>query len=110
MQPTFTDDQIRANAAFPELVRVLRTVNWIFWSVLPVFVAFSVCGVFLGMHWALAVAAVLAVGNAGGQVYARRRARRLLAEISSSPAALSRAWRLAYDAAKLRFVRWVPGA
>jgi hypothetical protein len=110
MQPTPTDDEIRANPAFPRLLAAHRLSSWVFWAGAPLFLAAVAYASTQRAAWAYAVAGLLSLGNVGGQVYGNKRARRVVLDISTSPAVRQRADQLASRAAKPLLVRWLPGA
>ena len=56
MQAVSTDAEIRANAAFPLVVRAYRLKTRMFWGVLPLFALAALCGVGKGHTWAIVVA------------------------------------------------------
>jgi hypothetical protein len=90
-----TEAEIRANVAFPRVVRAAWIYAWVFWGGLPLFIAAAVYGVFEHHVWAIVVAALLAVGNT---------------DISEDKQVRDQAWKLAKSDTTPRLVRWIPGA
>jgi hypothetical protein len=108
MQPTIADAEIRSNAAFPQVVRVARSNNWLFWWGIPLYAIPTIYGVFAHHRWAIVVAAVVAAADVAGQLYGFRRARKPLADISDQSPVRDRAWKLAASDAKPRMLRGLP--
>ena len=110
MQAVPTDAEIRANAAFPLVVRAARLRAQAFWGVLPLFVLAVLYAVGTGHIWAIGVAMLLSLASVAGQLYGFRRASQPLLQISDESAVQARATKLATDDAKPRLLRWPPHA
>ena len=103
-----TDERMRAHPAFVDVVRAARRKGVAFGLGLPLFAAAAVYWLADHRTWTAVVAVLLACGNVGAQLYALRRARGPLTEISGSPAERDRAWKLAAEDAKPAWLRWLP--
>ena len=110
MQVMSTDAEIRANAAFPMVVRAARLRTRVFWGGLPLFAVAAFYGVDKDHTWTILIAILLSLAGVAGQLYGFRQARRPLLQISDDSAVQARATKLATDDAKPRPLRWLPGA
>jgi len=110
MQANPTDAEIRANVAFPRVLRAARINSRVFWGGLPFFVATAIYWILQHHMWTIVVGVLLAVGNVAGQLYGFRQSRRSLSDISEIQQVRGRAWKLATVDAKPRLVGWLPGA